>query len=69
MSNSWRPKGWQTLKAKHHPLHCFAPDDCVGQSFEAGADALLQALLDSGVITISEMEALKEKQYAKSKDS
>ena len=56
----WRPVGWQTLKANNHPLHCLVPDDCVGQSFEAGADALLQSLLDSGVITISELEALNK---------
>ena len=40
----WRSKGWQTLKAKNHPLHCFAPDACIGQAFEAGADALLETL-------------------------
>ena len=45
----YRPKGWKTLKAKNHPLHCFAPDDCVGQSFEAGASAMLEGLKKDGV--------------------
>ena len=39
-----RPENWETLKAKRHPLHCYFPDDCVGQSFEAGADAYEEAL-------------------------
>lgn len=46
----WRPKKWKTLKAKNYPLHCLAADDCVGQSFEAGADAMLRALEKLGVI-------------------
>jgi hypothetical protein len=49
---SWRPEGWQTLKAKDNPLHCFAPDACVGQSFEAGADAMLVALRKMGAHSI-----------------
>ena len=44
MDKGWRPEGWETLKAKNHPLHCLAPDDCVGASFEAGADALLKEI-------------------------
>lgn len=45
---SWRPEGWVTLTAKHHPLHCFWPDECVGQSYEAGATAMLEALKAGG---------------------
>jgi hypothetical protein len=43
----WRPEGWETLKAKNHPLHCLLPDDCVGSSYEAGADAMLESLRSS----------------------
>ena len=42
--NGWRPDNWKTLKAAHHPMHCLAPDDCVSQSYEAGADAMLEAV-------------------------
>ena len=45
----YRPKGWKTLKAKNHPLHCLAPDECVGASFEAGADAMLEGLRKGGI--------------------
>lgn len=48
---NWRPEGWQTLKAKNYPLHCFTPDDCVGMAFEAGADAILEALKQTGTPT------------------
>lgn len=41
--SQWRPDGWVTIKAKNHPLHCFTPNDCVGQSYEAGADAMHDA--------------------------
>ncbi len=47
----YRPEGWETLKAKNHPLHCFAPDACVGESFEAGADAMLSAIRERGFIS------------------
>ena len=46
---TYRPPGWKTLKAKNHPLHCLHPDDCVGQSYEVGADAMLEALRKQGV--------------------
>ena len=45
---NWRPEGWVTLKPKNHPLHCLAPNECVAQSFEAGADAMLEALKKKG---------------------
>jgi len=41
----YRPKYWKTGKAKNHPLHCLAPDDCVSQSFEDGADMMLVHIL------------------------
>lgn len=46
---TYRPDGWKTLKAKNHPLHCLAPDECVGQAYESGADALLTALRKMGM--------------------
>ena len=46
MTKLWRPEGWNTLKAKNQPLHCFAPDVCVGEAYEAGADAMMKALKD-----------------------
>ena len=49
MTKLWRPEGWNTLKAKNQPLHCFAPDVCVGEAYEAGADAMMKALKDRGV--------------------
>ena len=47
---NWRPDGWKTLKPKYYPLHCLAADDCVAQSFEAGADAMLEALREMGEV-------------------
>ena len=44
MTKGWRPEGWETLKPKNAVLHCIAPDQCVGTAYEAGADAMLEAL-------------------------
>lgn len=41
---SYRPEGWKTEKVKQSPLHCFAPQECADHFFEAGADAMLEAL-------------------------
>ena len=44
----YRPEGWETLKPKYYPLHCLNTDECVRQSYEAGADAMLEALKKDG---------------------
>ena len=45
LKEGWRPDGWHTLVPKYHTLHCYAPEFCVSQSYEQGADAMLKAVL------------------------
>jgi len=59
----WRPEGWQTLKPKHTVLHCLHPDSCVATAFEAGADAMLEALRKKGGHVTKEVYPLQGKWY------
>lgn len=42
--NTYRPPNWEKFKIAGNPLHCFAPEECTNFAYEAGADAMLDAL-------------------------
>ncbi len=47
-AKTWRPDGWNTEEVTFSPLHCLAPQQCADHFFEAGADAILEALRKTG---------------------
>ena len=59
-----RPEGWENPHLKNH-MSNIAPELCgcwycrEWMAFEAGADALLTSFLRCGIISISQLEVLK----------
>jgi len=67
MTKHWRPENWEEIKAKSikaliaNKDKAYPPIYTQGEIFEAGADALLQYFLDSGIINLEMLEALGAK--------
>lgn len=62
MEKNWRPKGWKNPElASSDPLHsCQKPDFCSCDkydAFEAGADAMLEALRKMGKDSLHSVDA------------